>query len=481
MSSTAQPHPLPLSPSLTLPTAAFEILGFLLMVALASLCFVTGWLSLNAACVLTVAILASSIVLSWVRLDHGRHPCFLFLCTLALFQGGRLIAYCLGAEPEPMRVVLMTPSPFDLSREDSGLVLLALSLSAICVYAPCRWMYRPVAPPSDVDVRKYLPYLYILFLATLPVQFFKNYGYYQYAQQHGGYVYIFLNHSALASSVPFWVRAISLITLPVFVAIFVFQRRRFLVYLATALYFFSVSFILLLGSRGAAFSLVLVLWWVARIKAVRKTRIVVAAALALALLFAGFAIQQTRGNAESAYREFSPVDVVSTQGMSLNVTEVAVKYRSLFSPYFASYMLQELEDAFVASDVSGYRRGEALGFDISVLLNRRFFWLGYGAGGSYLAEAYVGGGMVAIVLVSVLVGLGLHAFYRFSNNALLVFLFAISLSEILLMPRGALLDWVSVFAKNTILTMILLSGWGLFRLITSLGRSPVLVTRRYGM
>ena len=81
--------------------------------------------------------------------------------------------------------------------------------------------------------------------------------------------------------------------------------------------------------------------------------------------------------------------------------------------------------------------------------------------------------MIAVVLVSVAVGLGLQAFYKFSGNSVLVFLFAISLPEILLMPRGALLDWASVFAKNSISIVLLLSGWGVYSLITSIRQRAV--------
>jgi hypothetical protein len=473
MSSAAPAYPVPAYGSLRIPAAAFEVLAYLAAVAVATLSFLAGWLPVNGAVVLTVVLLTTLIVQSFIHLGQGRHPVFLFLCTLMLFQGGRLIGYCIGVEPEPMRVELMTPTAFSLSREDAGLVLLALALSAICVYAPCRWLYRPVAPPIDVNVRKYLPYLYLLFFATLPVQLFKNYRYYEYVQQHGGYTFIFMNHSALAASVPLWVRAIPLITFPVFVAIFVFERRKFPLYVATLLYFSTASFILLLGSRGAAFSLALALWWVSRIKTQRKTRIVAVAVFALLLLFVGWVLQKTREDDNQAYREFSAGKVVSIQGVSLNVTEMAVKYRPLFSPYFGSYMMRELQNAFSASDASNYYRGRALGFDVTVLLNPGAFGAGYGTSTSYLAEAYVGGSMIAVVLVSVAVGLGLQAFYKFSGNSVLVFLFAISLPEILLMPRGALLDWASVFAKNSISIVLLLSGWGVYSLITSIRQRAV--------
>src|SRR5208283_5088068 len=69
---------------LRIPTAAFEVLAYLTVIA---------------AVVLTVALLTTLIVLSWIHLGQGRHPCFLFLCTLMFFQGGRLLMFTVGAEP----------------------------------------------------------------------------------------------------------------------------------------------------------------------------------------------------------------------------------------------------------------------------------------------------------------------------------------------------------------------------------------------
>src|SRR5271167_1222736 len=124
---------------LAAPTAALEVLTYLCVVGIGVLCFLFGWLTLNAAAVLTVVLLGSLIVLAWKRFDQGRHPCFLFLCTLMLFQCGRLIGFCLGVTPDPFEIELMTPLPFSIPRDEAGLALLVIALSAICVYAPCRW------------------------------------------------------------------------------------------------------------------------------------------------------------------------------------------------------------------------------------------------------------------------------------------------------------------------------------------------------
>ena len=93
-------------------------------------------------------------------------------------------------------------------------------MSALCIYAVCRLNYQPLGIPDIAQGRRYLPYLYLLFYLSVPVQIFKNYSYYQYAQDHGGYMYFWVNHGEFAASVPFWVRLVSLLTLPSFVGIF---------------------------------------------------------------------------------------------------------------------------------------------------------------------------------------------------------------------------------------------------------------------
>ena len=166
-SASTQPFPTVAPTPLAVPPAAFEVLGYLCVVAVGTLCFLIGWLTPNQAGALTVLLLSFLIVLAWKRFDQGRHPCFLFLCALLLFQGGRLLGFCLGVTPDPLEIELFTPAPFSIPREEAGIVLLAIALSAICVYAPCRWNYRRIQPPGDQAVRRYLPYLYVVFFFAL--------------------------------------------------------------------------------------------------------------------------------------------------------------------------------------------------------------------------------------------------------------------------------------------------------------------------
>lgn len=473
MSTSTQPFPAFERPPLEVPAGAFEVLVYLCVVAAGTLCFLLGWLTPEGAGVVTVGLLASLIVLAWKRLGEGRHPCFLFLCALLFFQGGRLVAYCLGELDDPLRIELMTPVPFGATRNEAGVVLLLLVLSAICIYAPCRWNYRPITPPDDAQTRRYLPYLYLLFYGALPIQIFKNYRYYQYVQDHGGYSAIFVRHGDLAASVPFLVRLIPLISFPALLAIFVFEKRKKLLYVTTTLYFAASSLILLLGSRVATFGLVVTLWYVARIKSTKKARILMAAALMLVLLLVADVIQTVRtGSEDFSTYAFVPVEVMASQGISLNVTEVAVIYREYFSRHVASYLFHDLLAAFEVADASNFSPGRRFDADMAVFLNPDIYNAGYGTGGAYVAEAYVAGGVLGVVVASLLLGAGMHLLHTYSRSALGLFLVAMLLPEIFYMPRGALLGWISVTIRNSISVVLLVAGWWLYELLCSIRRTP---------
>lgn len=474
MSTLAQSFPKPIRISLATPAAAIEILTLLSAVALASLGFVLGRLTISQAEVLTALLLVTVVALAWKRFDQGRHPCFLFLSILLLLQGGRLLTYCLGGEPDPLRIRLITYYPFDLTRDQAGTVLLALALSAVCIYAPCRWNYRRLAPLRTAKVRRYLPYLYLLFYGTLPIQLFKNYEYYQYLQEHGGYLHFWVNHGDIAASVPWFVRATVLISLPAFLAIFVFEKRRKYLALATAAYLLISIPTLLLGLRGGLFALVVSLWYVAAVKSTKKSRIIAVAALAFALVLVGDVVQTLREDTDTTLAEyvFAPLEFVRLQGNSLDVTSVAVKYRDLLAPHALSYLWNQLPDAFVARDLSDYAPGKLLGYDVTLLLNPVAFENGLGTAGSYLAELYLLGGLAGVALLSLLIGGGLHLLHSLSRNPFSLFIVATILPIVILMPRGHVLDWLSELLRSAISIAILLLGWALYRTLVWLRQTP---------
>jgi len=66
----------------------------------------------------------------------------------------------------------------------------------------------------DQAVRRYLPYLYVVFFFTISASLVKNYLYFRYAQDHG-YLAFFNDYYRLAATIPLPVRLVALLDLPV--------------------------------------------------------------------------------------------------------------------------------------------------------------------------------------------------------------------------------------------------------------------------
>jgi hypothetical protein len=362
----------------------------------------------------------------------------------------------------------MTPSPFDIPRHAAITVLWSLALSSLCLYGPCRWFYRTAKQNWGGGWEHLLPYLYLLFSLSVPVQLFKNFRYYQYARDHGGYLVFFLDHAGLVGTIPLPVRAISLITLPALVGIFVLEKRRKFSYAAAALYFLLMAPVLLTGARGATFTLILSLWYVAKVKSGRRTPWYSAAAVAATLVLVGALIGGLRTR-EGASRLSGPGDFVAEQGMSLNVTAVAVAEPQHFAPHMPSYLMSELQAAFIAADQANYVAGTRFADDMSVFLNPIAYEWGFGCGSSYLAEAYVLGGLWGVAAVSLLLGCLLHGMHVMSRHPLGLLVVAMILPDVLWITRAGLLDWVSGCMRTTVSLFLLGLGWGVYRGVARMG------------
>ena len=366
-------------------------------------------------------------------------------------------------------------SNFVLTRQEQGLVLLCVALSAICVYAPCRWSYRPVAWTCGEPGRRYLPYLYFMFLLTVPMLLVKSYLYYQYAMAHGGYVYLYINHEALAATVPFWVRVMAVIATITFVGVVVAEPRKRFVLLAVFLYFGCSLPALLLGSRMPTFSLALSIFYVFRVKSGGTFRIRSAIIFVLALMLAAGFIGAIRSDFDTDDGLVLPLGFVRQQGISLNVTEVIIHNPEVFRPYRWSYLYHEIQAAFVGSGAYNYVRGRMWDADVSSYLDARLYQYGFGVGGSYVAESYAFWGFIGVIIVSVIIGSGLAYLANHSRTAISLFVVAMTLPELVLMPRGALVDWISVLARSSIAVMLLALGWQFYRLLTSIRHQSVTV------
>jgi hypothetical protein len=227
----------------------------------------------------------------------------------------------------------------------------------------------------------------------------------------------------------------------------------------------------LTGSRGAIFSLILSLWYLVKVKSAKRARLYGVGLLAAGLILVGVLIGSLRNedDGRELHRLAGPAQFIASQGVSLNVTEVAVAYRRRFAPHMVSYLAGELETAFVASDQENYVAGKRFSDDVAMFLNPVTYRLGFGCGSAFLAEAYVAGGLWGVVLISGLLGAGLHGMHVSARHPLGLFLVSMILPDVLWMARGGLLDWVSSSLRVAISMVLLLAGWWLYKTIARMG------------
>ena len=290
---------------------------------------------------------------------------------------------------------------------------------------------------------------------------------------HGRPPDFFVNHAAFASSVPIVVRLVALITFPSFIAIFVFESSPKRLLVATLGYFCSSILVLLLGSRIGTFGLVLTLWYVAGIKSGKKTRAVPVVVFALFLLLGADIFQSLREDSgELLNYAFAPVELIKMQGNSLEVMEIVVDRTEIFSPYAGSYLWNELQDAFVPRDAADYAKGRRLSYDATVFLSPAAFSQGQGTAGSYIAEAYLVAGILGVVIISLLVGFGLHLLHHYSSGSVGLFFVAMLLPDVVATPRSGLLDWVSVLLRIALYVVVLSIGWYIYQFVVWLKDAP---------
>src|ERR1035438_2290027 len=117
-----------------------------------------------------------------------------------------------------------------------------------------------------------------------------------------------------------------------------------------------------------------------------------------------------------------------------------------------------MESKFVSNDVTNYHRGQQWSLDIPLFLNAVVFQTGLGTGGAYLAEEYIFGGLVGVVALSLALGFGLRELQVLSRSSLTLSMVAITLPDIIMLPRGGLFVWISTVAKVSLVALPVVAG-----------------------
>lgn len=425
-------------------TALVEISTLLAIVAASSVLVAAGFLSVSGCIWLSVILLSTIVWLAWYRFEGGRHPCFLFMVMLFVFQGGRLAGYILGAKKDPMYIDVQTRFPISVEPRYAEITLLIIVLSGILIYAPCRLSFRPVSL-QQVYAGRWLPALYSLVLLTLPFSLYKNLMYLWYIRTHGGYLVVYTDNAEVLQSAGVLARTLSMINITAILVLFVVEtRRRHIIGILSL--FGALSFLdLLIGFRGKFFSTILSLWFLMNLKTGRRFRLPMLVASAAAISVSAVLIGFFRE--DNAFEMVSPIGFLVMQGVSMNVTEAAVKFYSTFSPYGWEYLWGGFVNGLTPSAASGLHLWSG---DLSVYLNPISSNMGFGTASSYLAELYLFGGITAVAIGSLLIGYGLSFLHRLSSNRIGVLLMAFILPPVIYLPRLEMFNPMAVLLKSCV-------------------------------
>ena len=421
--------------------ALIEVSAYLSIVFVSASFAVVGLLPLPACVCLTSLLLISLLFLSWYRFDGGRHPCFLFLGMLLLFQGGRLIGYLFGVTVDPMMIVAETDIPLSVKPGSAQLTLLILCLSAVCVYLPCRLNYERALFHPGREMR-WMSAITALALITTPFSIYKNLKYLLFIRAHGGYLAIYTDSAELLQSVGTIIRALSLINVTAIMLAYVLERRPRRLKVILILFLALSTLDLLIGFRGKFFTEILALWFIHNLKTGRRfrlPRLMFACALISLVAIVASAFRE-----ESSVAMLSPVGFVAQQGISLNVTEAAVEFRHRFEKYGAGYVWGGFVNGLVPQ---GARPGTDWSADLSTFLNAQAAAMGFGTASSYLAELFLFGGIAGVVIGSLAIGYCCSVLQHISSQAWGAVILAFVLPSLIYLPRLELLNPLAMLIK----------------------------------
>lgn len=434
-----------------------------LWVALLALLVATNciWqLPVEACVMIAAAILVGILFAAWKRFEGGRHPCFLFLAMLLIFQGGRLVGSMLGVTVDPMRIVVATAIPIDVSNDSARLTLLLVVASAVCVYVPCLLIYKPATLLPGAE-RKWLPALYLVILSTFPFALYKNLMYFLYIRGHGGYLAVYTDNAAVLHSAGPIARSVSIVCTAALLIAYILERHKWRVTWILTLYFGLSALDLLIGFRGKVFTEILSIWLLHNLKTGKGFRLVHIAAAALVINSIAVAVAAFRE--DSTLKMLSPIAFLAGQGVSLNVTESAVQYHDRFAQHGFAYLIDGFTTGLTPTDSAD--EGHLWTNDLTAYLNPVAAKMGFGTASSYLAELYLLSGFPAVILGSVAIGYCLAYLHRISSSTTGAIVLGFVLPAVIYLPRAEFLNPVAVFVKSVVACSLVAAGVVAFRFL----------------
>lgn len=442
-------------------SAALEAVIYLIFIALQVLNVYVHVVPLDWLVRINALFLVSLLLIAWKQFDGGVHIVFLFLGTLLLFQAGELLAFTFGPlfggalqDFNPFQIDLMRAGmPINVNRTTAEMTMLAILISAVCIYMPCRFRYTRLTMPDSPPPRV-MRALYRVYFLTVPFLLYKNLRYFLFIKSHGGYLALYTQGADVIGTVSVAARTLSFFATLAFLALYVFETRRHRVYLLTFTYFLGSILDLLIGLRGKVFTLLLMMWLIHVIKRHKRFQVFRIAATAGVLMLLAMAVDSYRGSDDLADIRLPSNPVfyfIAAQGVSVQTTEAVIGYGSQFVRKPFSYLRHEVTSAIIPEEAQVKRpNGIFLADDLGYFLNPDTARLGYGTGSSYLAESYLFGGLLGVIVISSLLGYLLSLLHSASNSVAGILVLAYTMPYLIYLPRDMLLSPVAEIVKISI-------------------------------
>ena len=390
-----------------------------------------------------------SVFYYFIMFGKSWHPVFLFIGTLTLFQGGLIISSIFDNNIDLSYVSLMGANIF-LGENTVRITILLISLSywfaLIGAYLGSKSKIKiknlKKLRTKDYNFLKQL-FLVIFFIA-MPFYMYKQFVYFSYFLQFG-YLAFYQSTKFLEEAV-FLVRIFSFLVPIAFLGYFFIEKNKQLIFLICLIYFIISLPTLLCTFRGQFFTfwLTIFLFYKRKFnnKLSFKSLFIMVVVISIVGLLISFMRENVSFDVDIIYfiLNKNPIlEFFKQQGVSFYVTAMAIEFKHEFAPNILKYLMWEPISAIFSTALSV--PGRAFATDLMIKINYDGYLMGYGTGSSYLAEAYLLGGSVAVCLTSFFIGYILSKLYKnfeYANIYIKILIFTV-IQYVFFLPRDLLL------------------------------------------
>lgn len=419
------------------------------LLCLLSLLLIVAGKDPNQVVNLVTALNLSFVALfAWFYTEKGQSFLFLFIVTFILFLGGRFITPFLGYDYQPEYVGFGegTFVGVDTHRTFAYLLnacVVAFVLAIVKKSTPVRPL-PIITQKSNAGLKRLLA---VAFFVFLPFYLYKNYTYFNYIMENGGYVAIYLSRDHI-ETVGVLSRAGALICFASILArvFFADNRKEFM---GWALILVSIFWIeLAIGLRGKFFVTVLSIFFLYLVRFERSLPIVALLLLFLSVAGISVVVEVFRENKEqSSLVGTLLVGFLHQQSVSSDVVKGVIALGDKLPGSGFDYLIRQLMIPFIhPTEVSS---GWVLSDDYSQLVMPNAYRNGFGTGSSYLAELYLVGGLPIVFLVNF--GLALFLKTVRPSVSLRGYILFIALIGLMYFPRTTLQDPVHMILRYVII------------------------------